>query len=147
MLRSDLLVVASLIPPGSRVLDLGCGRGELQEYLVREKGVEGRGVEISEAGVLECVRRGLSARHGNLDEGLADYPDGSFDYVILSQTLPYLADPVMILREMLRVGERAVVSFPTGDTGGTGFLSCSRDGCRRRSPTRNRGTAHHGCTR
>ena len=112
MLRPDLLVIASLIPPGSRVLDLGCGRGELLEYLVEEKKVEGRGVEISESGVLECVRRGLSARHGNLDEGLADYPDRSFDYVILSQTLPYLSDPVMILREMLRVGERAVVSFP-----------------------------------
>ncbi len=112
MLRPDLVVISSLVPEGSRVLDLGCGRGELLEYLVSEKGVEGRGIEISESGVLECVRRGLSARHGDLDEGLADYPAGSFDYVILSQTLQYLTDPVMILREMLRVGERAVVSFP-----------------------------------
>jgi methionine biosynthesis protein MetW len=69
-------------------------------------------VELSEAGVLACVRRGLSVRQGNLQEGLGDYPSGSFDYVVLSQTLPFLDDPEMILTEMLRVGQRAVVSFP-----------------------------------
>lgn len=110
-LRPDLAAVAGLVTPASRVLDLGCGDGALLEHLVRQKHVKGRGIELSEAGVLACVRRGLSVRQGNLQEGLADYPDGSFDWVILSQTLPFLNDPAMILREMLRVGKQAIVSF------------------------------------
>jgi methionine biosynthesis protein MetW len=112
MLRADLQIITELIPTGVKLLDLGCGDGDLLEYLVRHKKVRGRGIELSEAGVLACVRRGLSVRQGNLEEGLADYPDASFDYVILSQTLPYLDDPAMILREILRVGKQAVVSFP-----------------------------------
>lgn len=111
-LRPDLRVVADNIPAGSSALDLGCGDGALLEYLKLEKGVVGRGIERSEAGVLACVRRGLSVRQGNLQEGLADYPDKSFEVVILSQTLQYLNDPLMILDEMLRVGRLAVVSFP-----------------------------------
>lgn len=94
------------------MLDLGCGDGALLAHLVHERQVAGRGIELSEAGVLSCVRRGLSVRQGNLHEGLADYPDNSFDLVILSQTLRYLDDPAMILTEMLRVGQRAVVSLP-----------------------------------
>jgi methionine biosynthesis protein MetW len=111
-LRPDLGAIAAMIPAGSRVLDLGCGDGELLEYLASCKQVKGRGIEISEAGVLACVRRGLSVRQGNLQEGLADYPAASFDYVVLSQTLPFLNDPAMILAEMLRVGKWAIVSFP-----------------------------------
>jgi methionine biosynthesis protein MetW len=111
-LRPDLEVIAGMVRPQTRVLDLGCGYGELLEYLVAAKRVRGRGVELSEAGMLACVRRGLSVRQGDLQEGLADYPDHSFDYVVLSQTLPYLDDPAMVLREMLRVGRRAIVSFP-----------------------------------
>ncbi|MBP9502420.1 MAG: methionine biosynthesis protein MetW [Candidatus Promineofilum sp.] len=111
-LRPDLRIVAENIPAGSSALDLGCGDGALLEYLKIVKGVTGRGIERSEAGVLACVRRGLSVRQGNLQEGLADYPDKSFDVVILSQTLQYLNDPLMILEEMLRVGRLAVVSFP-----------------------------------
>ncbi|MCX7708181.1 MAG: methionine biosynthesis protein MetW [Anaerolineae bacterium] len=111
-LRPDLRIIADFILPGSRVLDLGCGDGALLEYLVRYKGVTGRGVELSEAGVLACVRRGLSVRQGDLQEGLGDYPDHSFDIVVLAQTLPFLDDPAMILGEMLRVGRRAIVSFP-----------------------------------
>jgi methionine biosynthesis protein MetW len=110
-LRPDLRAIADLVMPGTRVLDLGCGDGALLEHLVRQRRVKGRGIELSEQGVLACVRRGLSVRQGNLQEGLADYPDASFDWVILSQTLPFLNDPAMILREMLRVGRQAIVSF------------------------------------
>jgi methionine biosynthesis protein MetW len=111
-LRPDLQAIANLVPTGTRVLDLGCGNGDLLDYLIRQRQVRGRGVELSEVGVLACVRRGLSVRQGNLNEGLADYPDASFDYVILSQTLPFLSDPPRILGEMLRVGKQAIVSFP-----------------------------------
>lgn len=111
-LRPDLQAIADLIPEQVMALDIGCGRGELLEYLVREKRVKGRGVELSEEGVLACVRRGLSVRQGNLQEGLADYPDACFDYVILAQTLPFLDNPAMILNEMLRVGRHAIISFP-----------------------------------
>ena len=111
-LRPDLQVIAALVPAGVKALDLGCGNGELLEYLVQQKQVRGRGIELSEEGILACVRRGLSVRQGKLQEGMADYPDGSFDYVILSQTLPFLSDPQMILQEMLRVGKRAIVSIP-----------------------------------
>lgn len=111
-LRPDLRAIAEIIPSQSKVLDLGCGSGDLLAYLIQSKQVQGRGIEISEEGVLACVRRGLSIRQGNLQEGLADYPDQSFDIVILSQTLRYLDDPAMILGEMLRVGQQAIVSFP-----------------------------------
>ena len=111
-LRFDLNVIADLVPPQSKVLDLGCGDGALLQYLSQQKQIKGRGIELSEAGVLACVRRGLSVRQGNLIEGLADYPANSFDYVILSQTLPFLSGPAMILQEMLRVGRYAIVSFP-----------------------------------
>ncbi len=111
-LRPDLQAIADLVPVGSRVLDLGCGDGALLRYLVDYKRVHGRGVELSEAGVRACVARGLSVIQGDLDDGLADYPDGMFDVVILSQTLPYLDNPALILQEMLRVGQRGIVSFP-----------------------------------
>jgi methionine biosynthesis protein MetW len=111
-IRSDLRAVADLISPGEKVLDLGCGDGSLLRYLIDTRRIIGRGVELSEAGVLACVRQGVSVRQGNLQEGLFDYPDHSFDTVILSQTIPYLNDPEFILTEMLRVGARAIISFP-----------------------------------
>lgn len=110
-LRPDLLAIADLVEPGWRVLDIGCGDGALLEYLHDRKQVKGRGIELTESGVLACVRRGLSVRQGNVQEGLADYPDQSFDAVVLSQTLPFLDDPAMVLNEMLRVGRTAIVSF------------------------------------
>ncbi len=111
-LRPDLQVIADLIAPGTKVLDLGCANGELLAYLIQNKKVRGRGIEISEAGVLACVRRGLSVRQGNLQEGLADYPSNSMDTVVLSQTLPFLDNPAMVIKEMLRVGKSAIVSLP-----------------------------------
>ncbi len=111
-LRPDLLAIAEIVPFRSKVLDLGCGSGDLLAHLIQSKQVMGRGIEIGEEGVLSCVRRGLSVRQGNLQEGLADYPDQSFDVVILSQTLRYLDDPAMIMGEMLRVGQQAIISFP-----------------------------------
>ena len=110
-LRADLSAVAGLVHTGEKVLDLGSGDGTLLRYLIDARQIVGRGIELSEAGVLACVGRGLSVRQGNLDEGLGDYPDQSFDTVILSQTLPYLDDPSFIVCEMLRVGRRAIVSF------------------------------------
>jgi len=110
-LRADLRALAALIQPGEKVLDLGCGDGTLLRYLIDARQIVGRGVELAEPNVLTCVGKGLSVRQGNLDEGLRDYPDQSFDTVVLSQTLPYLDNPAFILCEMLRVGRRAVVSF------------------------------------
>jgi len=109
--RPDLEAIVALIPSGARVLDLGCGDGELLAQLIAQKQVWARGVELSEANVRACIARGLSVRQGNIEEGLADYPDDAFDYVILSQTLAYLDQPMPVVREMLRVGRRAVISF------------------------------------
>jgi methionine biosynthesis protein MetW len=111
-LRADLRAIADFIHPGERVLDLGCGDGTLLRHLLDTRQITGRGVELSEEGVLACVRKGISVRQGDLHEGLGDYPDHSFDTVILSYTIPYLNDPAFIIKEMLRVGVRAIVSFP-----------------------------------
>ena len=97
-LRADLHAIAELLEPGARVLDLGCGDGALLDYLVRTQQVKGRGIELSEQGVLACVRRGLSVRQGNLETSLPDYPDHAFDYVVLSQTIPFVDDPAHTCR-------------------------------------------------
>lgn len=110
--RFDLQVVANLIAPRARVLDVGCGDGELLELLQNEKQVDGRGVEISQRGVNECVARGLSVIQGNADTDLVFYPDKGFDYVILSQTLQATHNPKAVLEHLLRIGEKAIVSFP-----------------------------------
>lgn len=109
--RADLSAIIHLVPPGAKVLDLGCGDGDLLTRLIRQKNVVARGVELNEAAVRACITRGLSVRQGNIEEGLADYPDGAFDVVILSQTLAWLGHPAVVLREMLRVGRAALVSF------------------------------------
>lgn len=110
--REDYRIIGDLIPDSARVLDLGCGEGDLLAWLVQRKGVQARGVEISQEKVRRCVERGLSVYQGDINKGLADYPDHCFDYVILSQTLQIVLEPLAVLREMLRVGRRIVVAFP-----------------------------------
>ncbi|MDG1995281.1 MAG: methionine biosynthesis protein MetW [Emcibacteraceae bacterium] len=111
-IRVDLLLIANMIPEGAKVLDVGSGDGMLLEYLRREKNVVGRGIELSTAGVNESVAKGLSVIQGNAEEEISHFPDNSFDYVILSQTLQAMGRPDKILEELLRVGKRAIVSFP-----------------------------------
>jgi len=109
--RPDHEAIVELVPSGARVLDLGCGDGALLAQLVERKSVLGRGVEVDEAKIRACVSRGLSVRHGNIEDGLADFPDGMFDLVVLSQTIAYLNRPLLVLKEMARVGRSAIISF------------------------------------
>ncbi len=111
-LRPDLAIIANAITSGSRVLDIGCGDGALLEHLASHKNVDARGIEISREGVSAAVARGLSVIQGNADTDLADYPTASFDVVVLSQTLQATQRPDAVLREMLRIGKRVIVSFP-----------------------------------
>jgi methionine biosynthesis protein MetW len=111
-IRVDLQLIADMIEPGSRVLDVGCGDGTLLEYLAHFKQVDGRGVEISQAGVNACVSRGLSVVQGDADTDLKDYPTNAFDYVVLSQTLQATRHPRAVLEDLARIGRRAIVSFP-----------------------------------
>ncbi len=111
-IRIDLMLIADMISPGARVLDIGCGEGILLEYLGQFKQVDGRGIELSMAGVREAVRRGLSVIQGNADTDLKDYPSDSFDYVVLSQTLQATRSPRVVLENLLRIGKYAIVSFP-----------------------------------
>ncbi|MDH7568161.1 MAG: methionine biosynthesis protein MetW [Armatimonadota bacterium] len=110
--RGDLDWIIQLIPPGAQVLDLGCGDGLLLERLRREKGVKGRGVERNPRAVLACMRRGIPVFQGDLDEGLADFPDKSFDVVVISHTLQQVNTPHQLLREAARVGKEVIVGFP-----------------------------------
>ena len=111
-LRPDLAVIAANVPPGSRVLDVGCGDGALMAALRDARGIDARGLEIDAANVAECVARGLSVLQGDADTDLADYPDKAFDYAILSQTLQTTMRPDLVLDQLLRIGRKAFVSFP-----------------------------------
>lgn len=111
-MRFDLQIIASLIEENSRVLDMGCGAGDLLEHLQAAKNVKGFGIEIDEREVIECVEKGLSVIQGDLNEETAGYADRTFDYVILSQTLQQVFNSEKVIKEMLRVGIRGIVSFP-----------------------------------
>ena len=110
--RVDLVLVAQMVEYGAKVLDVGCGDGELLRLLSETRGVDGRGIELSREGVNECVAKGLAVIQGDADTDLGDYPDDAFDYVILSQTLQETRYPQRVLKGMLRVGRRAIVAFP-----------------------------------
>lgn len=110
--RSDYAIISELVQPDTRVLDVGCGDGELLQWLAEHKGVDARGVEIVGSKVQKAIARGVSVYQGDIDQGLADYPDHAFDYVILSQTLQETRHPLRVLREMLRVSRHAIVAFP-----------------------------------
>ena len=110
--RQDFREILRLVRPTSRVLDIGCGEGALLEMLAREKQIDGRGLEISPQGVSACLSRGLAVVQGDADRDLADFPSRAFDYAILSQTLQTVRAPRLVLNELLRIAECAIVSLP-----------------------------------
>jgi methionine biosynthesis protein MetW len=110
--RVDHLLIAEMVRPGSRVIDIGCGDGALLQLLAERKNVDGRGIEVSRERVNACVAQGLSVIQGDADRDLADYPDGAFDYSILSLTIQATRNPRTVLENLLRIGHRAIVSFP-----------------------------------
>ena len=110
--RRDFEIIGDLIESGTRVLDLGCGEGDLLAWLKENKNVDGRGVELVGARVQKAIARGVSVYQGSLESAVEDYPEQAFDYVVLSQTLQETRDPLRVLSGMLRVGKRAVVAFP-----------------------------------
>ncbi len=105
-------LICQIVEEGSKVLDLGCGEGDLLKKLQERKKAQCTGVEVSDDKVYECISKGLTAYHGDIDEGLEDFPDKTFDYVILSETLQEVRKPKLVIAEMLRVGRRGIVSFP-----------------------------------
>lgn len=111
-IRFDLQVIADWIEPGSRVLDLGCGKGDLLAWLTTNKQITGTGIEMDKEKAAYCIARGLSVLQGDLNEEVEDYPDKSFDYVILSQTLQQIFEPARLLYSLSRIGRRVIVSFP-----------------------------------
>lgn len=112
LIRADREIIEKISPPGVHVLDLGCGDGGLLAELIEKKKVVGRGIDIDERNIIKCIERGLSVCIGDIDNGLADYPDKSYDFVILNQTLQAIKKPDMVIKEMLRVGKHAIVGFP-----------------------------------
>lgn len=110
--RSDYALISELIPERARVLDLGCGNGALLEWLKANKRVEARGVELKRELVQQAIARGVTVYQGDLESSLTEYPDGAFDYVVLSQTLQELRQPLAVMREILRIGRNVVVAFP-----------------------------------
>ncbi|MDD5045170.1 MAG: methionine biosynthesis protein MetW [Candidatus Omnitrophica bacterium] len=110
--RLDNLVITEIIEPNTNILDLGCGNGELMSLLVGEKGCTAHGIEKDEQAIYECVEKGLNVLHGDIDSGLSEYSDESFDYVILNQSLQQVAHFDTVFREALRVGKKVIVGLP-----------------------------------
>ncbi|MEI9929063.1 MAG: methionine biosynthesis protein MetW [Rhizomicrobium sp.] len=110
--RPDLAAIAEMIPPGARVLDVGCGDGQLLEHLKNTKGIDGRGLELSQQNVNACVARGLAVIQGDADTDLHEYPSQVFDIVILSQTIQATYDPSKVLEHLVRIGKHTIVSLP-----------------------------------
>ena len=111
-MKKEFKVIAELLPKNVRVLDVGCGDGSLMDLLIKEKNIEARGLEIKEEYVKKCIYKGLSVIEGNAETELHQFPDQSFDYVVLSQTLQAFYNPEKVLKELLRVGKSAIVSIP-----------------------------------
>lgn len=111
-MRFDLRIIASWIEPGAKVISLGCGEGDLLYFLKKNKQIIGTGIDNNEDKVARCIERGLSVLQGDINEELSDYPDGVFDYVVLSQTLQQIYEPSTLLQTMLRIGKKGIVSFP-----------------------------------
>lgn len=109
--RTDYRLILDLVEPDSRVLDLGCGSGWLLALLHQRKNIVGYGIELASTRIIECIGKGLSVFHGDIDEGLRDFEDQSFDYVIVNQTLPVTRNPSLVLEEVLRVGRHGIISF------------------------------------
>ncbi len=111
-MRFDLQLIASWIEPGAKVLDLGCGTGDLIYHLKEKKDAKGIGIEHDEVKVTHCIEKGLSVLQGDINEEVLDYPDNAFDYVILSQTLQQVYEPLTLIHSILRIGNKGIVSFP-----------------------------------
>jgi methionine biosynthesis protein MetW len=110
--RLDHRIIAEIVEAGSKILDLGCGNGDLMYRLAREKNARVQGIELDEAAIYECVKRGLSVIHGDIEEGLREYPDGSFDDVILNQSIQQVRKVDEVFEQALRIGRRIIVGFP-----------------------------------
>ena len=112
LVRLDYKLIADVIEPGSKVLDLGCGDGELLQYLSKEKNAKVQGIEIDESAIYKCVEKGLSVLHSDIESGLSDYPDNTFDYLILNQSLQQVKSVDYLIEEAFRVGKKVIVGFP-----------------------------------
>jgi len=110
--RRDHKIISQIVETGSRVLDLGCGNGELMQLLSEKKNAKTQGIELDEKKIYKCVERGLNVFHGNIDGGLIEYPDKSFDYVILNQSMQEVKNAGIVIKDALRIGKKVIVGFP-----------------------------------
>jgi methionine biosynthesis protein MetW len=112
IIRLDYRIIAGIIPEGTNVLDLGCGKGELIEYLAKEKNAKVQGIELNEKDVYNCIEKGLNVFHSDIDSGLPDFPDKAFDYIILNQSLQEIKNVDFVVEEIFRVAKKVIIGFP-----------------------------------